>query len=233
VSQKKEFDYVTKGGEVKSFTINVKINTYLKLYFATSELPEELVRTSTESLKQGNNTFDKPDDLFNFVNRIIEDHESSFTEETRSKVILYELNSKSKDDSAEIDFRFKVLTKVVTKKGGEETAKYYEERLLVGGSLKFHNSTHQDIMLDLFDHNHFFTYDQYLEMAWTAERQLWFENSLDLMRELALKIRSGFGTKPQVLAKRIDDSGLKHQLVEFKEKDVSSQSSKKNSTVAR
>lgn len=219
--QKKLFDYIGPDNVSRQFTVTVKLNSYLKLYFNTADIPEEIQKTATEPLRQGNNTFEDSEKLFNFIIRLIEDYESSFSTETKSKVILYQLYSNGQRDcTQEIALRYQVLIKVITHKGKETISDYFEERVLSGRSriIGEKEGTKKDVVLDLFNTGSFFNHDDFLEMPWTAERELWFEQSLQLMKDLALQIQAGFGTRAQVLAAKIDKSGLKHQLVEFKEK---------------
>lgn len=202
MSQKKIFYYNTKDAQ-KEFTLNIKLNTECRIYFNTNELPEEIVKASNQTLKQGNNFFDEYSDLSKLIYSLIEDFELTFVDDVKSKVIIYILNTESDDEKQKIDLRYKVVTKIVANKKSGAEKSYYTERLLVGGA-KTNNGTKQSFMYDFFNSYHYFNSDDFLEMDHTPERELWFENTLQTMSELADKIRHGFGNKAQVLASKID-----------------------------
>lgn len=206
MKQTKKYSYSSAEG-FKTFELPIKLSTDFCLFFSATDLPEELVRFSTEVITK-RCKFSSFDDLNEKILKVIADFEAQFVEETKKKVILYHIEyvRASARDDQRIYFNFQVAHRIDT---GKET-RYYQERLIRGRSPRTELEELNTYQI-VGDHR-----SEPSEMLWTAERELWFTEMQSSLHKLGQQLIEGFGTKPEILARKIDQGGLK-QLIASKE----------------
>lgn len=199
MKQLKKYTYTTPT-KVKTFELPIKLSTDFELYFASADLPEELRQHATDVILK-RHKFASFDTLNETVLKIIADFETQFVEETRRKVILYHIDYRrpSQRDEQQIYFHFRVVQRI---ESGKQT-RYYEERTARGRSLGTTLDEFNTSELMNGDHR-----EEPSEMLWTAERELWFTEMQKSLHRLGQQLVEGFGTKPEVLARKIDQDGF-------------------------
>ncbi len=204
------FGFSTKDKYIE-FDLSIKLSTDFKFFFWTKDLPPQLQDLKATS-SQDRQYFDSFYELKTAVTQLIEEFEVSLLEETKTKVILYQIETETVHGQT-INFKWYVCQKVeISNMDGRKEARYFRENTTTSGHYSTslsELSTHQ-----IFD-------DNFNEMAWTSERALWFKSLEESVNELAQRLTLGFGKKPEILARKIDQ-GAKFLLtgVERNENNV-------------
>jgi hypothetical protein len=198
---KRKFMYSTPKA-AKFFELEIKVSHDFKFYFTAEHLPAEL-REDFQGVLMKREYFDSFYELEQKVTEVIGEFEARFVEETKQKVIMYEISYDENHKGHNITFQFEVLQRVeIGKKKGKETH-YYKERRRDHGFGPAHKT------LDEFNTAQF---DEANEMAWTAEREAWFIKMAESVKTLGNQLLQGFGKHAEILARKIDQ-GTMNQLL--------------------
>lgn len=189
----KSYSY-TNDRETRTFTVRVGVSVDFKFYFARDQIPTEILERTEATLAK--RTYgDSWYELDGMITDMIENYEAAFVEELREKVILYKYD---RDEVHGVDggTSMAIGYRVVWKYTAGDEVRYLEERRR-GTSMGL-DSIHDPLRnLD----------GKLQEMPWTAEREAWFRGITARVEELARQIRSGIGSTPTVLARKIDQNG--------------------------
>lgn len=210
------YSYMTKKAVVK-FELEIKLSTDFRLFFDGEQIPEEL-KEHYQGVIMKRNYFYSFEELNQKILDVIAAFETSFVEETKKKVILYQIHHDERKGQ-NLSLKYAVVQRIdVTKGSKDKSTNYYEERMIRKGGLG-----PNEITLDRFDEWQFFVGREgdYLEMPWSKERELWFQLMTEQLRNLALKLKDGFGKHAEILAQKIDLSNQGFLLEEPKAKGKS------------
>jgi len=190
--------------EYKSFTLKIKLTSNLQLFFWSDEIPLPIRETSRDlSYTIDSNrklTFNDSDELEQFLDSVVQEYESTFLEETRTKVICYfvenhENHAKTKQG---LVVAYRVLEKVQL---GDDV--FYQEHQ----KRKWGHSYEERRQVV---HHPF--HEEFKEMNWTEEREQAFieiSNKLHGINKLLEKILS---KKPELLAIQLDNNTITNLL---------------------
>jgi len=209
--QTKKYAYQS-GKKWKDFEIEIRLSTDFKLYFQGKDIPPELCDPSDlvrpkkyEDFRQLN------DDIMEMISR----HEEKSIEETKERVIIYDLTVNDEDGLAGLAIKFDVLQKITTSRKGKKESSYFVERSLRG------SRTGKAGQMVLDDFNVYQKYasgngrhERFDEMPWTATRERWFQDMADSIIKLSERIKDGIGRKPELLSQRIDSGAMEILLLE-------------------
>lgn len=173
--------------EFVEFELTIKVSTDFRFFYLSAELPEQL-REMVHGPRQYFGSFYE---LNAQVESLIAEAEISLIDESKTKVILYALET---DADGKIDFRWRVCQKVTLTSKRSSSVRYYNER-----SYRGHSAGR---MMDELS-THAFDGDP-LEMPWTLEREAWFKSMSEAIEKLIRILKSGLGKSPEILARRID-----------------------------
>lgn len=190
---KAKFSFSTKE-ILKTFELDIKISSTFQFFYTTEDLPTELLNlpNSPHGPRQ---YFDSFHSLESSINDLVAEFEVSLVEETKTKVILYAIDTES-HRGQKIDFRFIVAQRVeIGRKRGDASVRYFQETKRSGHHIG-------NDLSELNTHSHF--EEDFLEMAWTAEREAWFKSMENSIEKLAQRLTLGFGKAPEILARKID-----------------------------
>jgi hypothetical protein len=192
--QKAKFSFSTKDKYV-TFEISVKVSADFRFFYSTAELPDQL-RKLDRAPSTPREYFDSFHELQSSINSLTEEFEISLIEETKTRVILYAIETEAVHGKR-IDIKFYVCQKVeIGSLKGSSSIRYYKEEKQ---SSRYYSSTN----LTEFNTYQIFD-DKYLEMAWSVERENWFKEMETSIEKLAHQLRQGFGKTPELLARKID-----------------------------
>ena len=192
-----------KNKEEKSFQLIPKIATDYRFFYATKDLPPEFFEIDSKPYGE-RAYFDSFGELKRSIENMIEDIELAEVEEHKTKVILYAIEHDDNSRGVTINFQWAPVHKVEVKRHIKQYSKhqqrteinFYVERRARGSSL---GVTYDEFRAS--DHFH----KEYEEMEWSVEREAWFKMMEQAINELGYRLRSGFGSKSSILAKRIDE----------------------------
>ena len=203
--QLKTYSYVNKAG-LTSFKIDVKLSAEFKIYITTEQIPEEIREKVGFVPKRLSG--DSMDEIDSKIAEYINKFEESFVEEEKSKVIIYKLSyseaSSYNDDryghraltGPVLAFAFRVLWRVEFRNPNKEPEiKYYYEAVDRGRG-RISNKRMEEVDVP----------DNSKEMAWSPEREEWFDSMEKQIKRLANQLKVGFSPVGDLLAKRIDAS---------------------------
>ena len=195
-----KFGFSTKD-RYKEFDLSIKVSPAdFRFYYNPEELPVE-IKALEECPKNRQMYFESFNELSGSIKELCDIVELAFIEESKEKVILYSVNIESNFGDI-IDFRFLILQKIVLRKVRkgkvEEDVNYYKERNRAhSDGYAYQNSMDQLNTYSYFD-------DDFKEMVWTKERELWFDEMSSAIKVLSRNIKNGIGKNPEILARRID-----------------------------
>lgn len=184
------------------FELTIKVATDFRFFYSTEQLPEQ-IRSLPEASRSPRQYYDSFRDLKESVEKLIESFEMSFVDESKTKVILYSMDY-SDDNGQAIDFRFFVLQKITSNRGKNVDVNFFEESVQS-------SEYHKGITLTRVETYNRFE-DKYLEMAWSIEREEWFNAMAKSIQNLADQLKSGFGSRAEILARKIDQIGANYLL---------------------
>ncbi len=172
------------------FELTVKVSTEFKFFYVSEELPEQL-RDKVYGVRQ---YFDSFQSLEGQVESLIADFEVELIEETKTQVILYAIETRDDWRAQSIDFRWVVAQKVeIGHKKGERSVRYYTEEKRSGHHV---GANLTELSSSAFERD-------FLEMAWTNEREAWFKGMDATLEKLIHQLKIGFGKTPETLARKI------------------------------
>lgn len=189
---KAKFGFSTKDKYIE-FELTVRVSTQFKFFYRAEELPAQL----REQVYGERQYFDSFHELEAQVNNLIAEAEISLIEETKTKVILYNIQTNARHGQS-IDFQWIVVQKIEISNKKSKNVKYYEETKRGAG---YQAGT---TMNELSTYHVFGDRDSFHEMAWSMERENWFKNMDQALATMAHRLNIGFGKTPEILARKID-----------------------------
>jgi len=182
--------------ELVRFQLQIGLSTEFRFFYTTKELPEFL--RALERCPPGERRyFDTYHELRQEVEALIAEFEISLIEETKTRVILYHISFDDTGGKHVLEFKYLVAVRISA--GGHrkhDSVRFFLERQYNGRSTGTALDEISSYQID----------SDRLEMAWTKEREAWFRAMEDSVRSLGQKLTAGFGTVPEVLARKIDQS---------------------------
>lgn len=191
---KVKFSFSTKDG-LREFELDVRVSTEFKFYFAVSQLPEEL--RSLSIAPNGPRVYKSSYfEIEQEIDALITDYELSIVDEHKEKVILYSIGYTDRHSGQKISFTWRTAQKLELRSGKSTKVEYFTERKSSGYG---HHSQALDPIntYEIFD-------DKFEEMPWSREREEWFRSMEAAVEALAQRLKKGFGTRPELLMRRID-----------------------------
>jgi hypothetical protein len=206
-----------KSGEQKTFQITPKIGADYRFFYATEQLPKEFLELDARPYA-ARAYFETFGLLQQSIENMIEEIALADVEEQKTKVILYAISYDTNQRGQQIEFRWKTVFKVETKRhtrdGQETETNFYIER-------KHGRANRMGVEYDLYETSENFDsrHDTLKEMPWSSDRETWFANMEIAIEQLGTRLANGFGSNSAVLAKRIDSHQAQFLLEQSKEGD--------------
>lgn len=194
--------------ETKTFALPIGLSTHFEFFFNGFDIPVELAESYHSGYIQKQNKFPDIDCLDRKIEEIISDFEAKFVEETKQKVILYSMEYDDRRMDHCLNFAYAVAIKIDVTEKGQVSSRYFTENLRRGNWENF-----SEKLLNVLNTSSIFHHTDFNEMLWTPEREIWFESMAKGIDALAKQIRTGLGTKAEVLARKIDQGGLNNLLL--------------------
>jgi hypothetical protein len=198
--QKAKFGFSTKEKYI-DFELEIKVSADYRFFFSLKDLPKEL--QDAESCPPGRNGrcfFDSFYELNTAIQGLIDEVEVSLIDELKTKVIIYSCDCNDRHGK-QLDFRWRVVQKLEirknTKKHGETLDVSFFEETKSSSDYQVSTNLRRINTHDIFDEN-------FSVMAWTSEREAWFQEMDRAIAKVSERLVNGFGAKAEVLARKID-----------------------------